>query len=78
MQHRNESTPFTSWARAVISGRTRQTGLITMKITVFWDAMPCSLIDHYISEEHCIYRVGESSALKMEAARSFEILIMIY
>jgi hypothetical protein len=29
-------------------------------------------------DDDSVYRVGESSALKMEAAGSFEILVMIY
>jgi hypothetical protein len=35
---------------------------VTMKITVFWDVMLCSLVDRYFSEGRPVsfYRVGEA------------------
>lgn len=94
VHHRNDSAPLPEWrearkAKRMISGRSRQTDLVTARTeiltamitesTVIWDVIPCSLVHHYIFWGHSvsIYRLGEASSLKKEAAGSFGVVIMI-
>jgi hypothetical protein len=50
---------------------------VTIKITVFLDVTPCSLVGIYVhlKETCCLYIVPLYSILKMEAAALFEAFV---
>jgi hypothetical protein len=52
----------------------------TVKISVFWDVDPCSLIDcdQHFRGTCCLHLEDRSSALKMEVAGLFKMLVMIH
>jgi hypothetical protein len=49
-----------------------------MKMTVFWDIVPCSLVEFNVSEVHDCIHHQDQDAFKMEAASSSEMLVTFY
>jgi hypothetical protein len=70
------------WGTGYQNASSESLTVVNMKVNVFWDVTSCSLVYCYQGLEdpdaHIFVLEVYSSTLKIEAGRSFEVMVKVY